>query len=51
MRGWAFSGPWWAVMVKTALTHAALWTGTVLLGALVGLAVHIVLGLHPFEVT
>lgn len=47
IREWASSGPWYATMVKTALTHALVWVLEVLAGGVIGFLAMAVIGMHP----
>lgn len=45
---WAGRGPWYATMCKTALTHAAVWGGATLVGAVLGQLAMQLGGVRPF---
>lgn len=46
IEGWAFSGPLWKQMLKTALTHGIVWAGVTAVGLLGGLIVHWLFGVY-----
>jgi len=46
IEAWAFRGPLWAQMLKTAVSHAIVWGGATILGGLAGLLVHALAGVY-----
>lgn len=47
VRDWVAGGPWYWVMLKTSISHAMVWAGATLLGAVLGYLVILFAGLHP----